>query len=178
MTITTLDGLADGTDLAVHPPGNPTSRLRYIDGQVINPAGRVVDPWFLVGHLRDGHISIGDFRPPERGEWWTYGTVSNREYLVVDLREQSVEFAMFRNQRFYDWQTAANNGALFDTFNRTTRPDWASDLTVDLVNRLWAERSARRRLETQTANLRSAQQHLRYAIDYATSARNLLEGTP
>lgn len=162
MSITTLEGLANGTDLAVQS-GGQVFRWTYQDEVMVNQAGNRVDPWFFSGYLREGHVSLGDFRPPELGEWFTTDT---RTFLVVSVSRDHPN----------DPVTARFMGSTFSRFlmmdrivenaRRCESPAWANDTLVQMTIKAWKAEEEVTSVRQRLTHMRRARDYLGYAMDH------------
>jgi hypothetical protein len=125
--LATLDGIEEGTDLAlVNGSNGNISRWKMgPDATLLDHAGRPLDPFFFTGHLSDGNIYLADFSPPRGGEWFT-GRGDSLAYLAVgDQVDGETPCAYFRRQTFRGLEDMTN---LVDIATRG-RPDWVDDTT-------------------------------------------------
>lgn len=90
--MTTFDGVAEGSDIAVVMNANTApQRWKMGPGGVpIDRNGDPLDTWFFAGLLADGKVFEADFTPPRTGEWFRRNGYTHRYYLAVRSEENGV----------------------------------------------------------------------------------------
>ena len=172
--LSTLDGLEDGSDVAVVLSGGTIEHWQWSDGLMQKDGNRLPE-FFFSGLLRDNKVMLGNFTPPVRGEWFTR-QVSDWMYLVVTVNEGAGTYqcAYFRRGSFYDWREVSR-ADLLDTCTRGTTPEWASPQFLAMTYRCSEENAARLAAERQMRQTRDARTNVRYARDYLNNAIEQIE---
>lgn len=169
--LTTLDGLANDTDIAIQQSGSTQiQRWKWRDGGLEKDGVRL-DAWMFSGYLSKGRVYLADFSPPVVGEWFqAQGT--RWKYLVTEVNSAGVaQTAQFQREEFYQFTERAD---LVDRFQRCPAPEWASPLVVNLTTRLWAEHKRVEATAEAMRNIYSVQENLRYITNYAERATTTL----
>ena len=172
--VTDLAEVDNGTHLAVVQTNGQIERWLWEDG-VMQKDGNRLPPFFFSGLLRDNKVMLGNFAPPQRGEWFRYQSRAEFGWLIVAvLAENRYSTIHFRRGNFYDWREMSQDD-LFATCVRTEAPEWVTQPYVDMAYRAHEERTARLAQEQQARNLRDARTNMTYARDYLTRAIELTE---
>lgn len=117
MSIDTLDGIEDGTDLALVTT-NGVERWTRNGAYLLNRAGDSVPVWFFSGALAQGKVMLGNYAPPSVGEWFFRG---HHEHLVLTVENTTTAHcARFVGDRFNTFVDLPN---VVDTHQRGDRPD-------------------------------------------------------
>lgn len=167
-----LDGLADGTDVAIIV-NERVQRWKALDGGLVQEGvGTRLDPWFFIGYLNAGQVMLGHFAPPQVGEWWT--TAGDWGHLVVEAAAPLCTAATFRRDQFYEWRIDRN--LLDEGYLRTEAPAWVSAQVLSMTRLAYRNHSARLEAEQKVRHLHDAKYNLAYAKDYLDQAVRHLEG--
>ena len=171
-----LDGLENGTDVAL-VVNNKVERWSVLDGGLArHGTTRRVDPWFFAGLLNAGAVVLGDFTPPQVGEWWTAtahaGTVTG--HLVLAMEGNKASTAFYRRGNWAEWTTRT---LVEDGWVRGEAPDWVTPQYVTMTSLAWATNTRLTANEAQMQAFRDARYNLTYARDYLQRAWDQLERT-
>lgn len=169
MSVDTLDGIEDGTDLALVTVNGVERWVFHPDG-LTNRAGDSVPLWFFSGALAQGKVMLGNFAPPSVGEWFFRG---HTEHLVLTVSDTTTAHcARFVGGRFNTFVELPN---IVDTHQRTDRPDWVSDQFVQMATLAYSWHQQVVQLNNQSQHRQVATNNLRYARDYLNTAWELLQ---
>lgn len=174
----TLDGLVNGTDVAVVQV-NRVEHWQAVDGGLArHGSDKRVDPWFFAGLINNGAVMLGDFTPPEVGEWWV--SVHERAVpsvsgcLVLATEGVKSTVAVFRRGHWYEWRVDRN--LMDDGLVRGETPAWVTPEYTRMTQMAHEEHKARIEMETKMRQFRDAQYNLTYARDYLNRAVQQIEG--
>lgn len=168
--LTTLDGLADGTDIALQR-GGVTERWKFQDNKLVNKDGDNLDPFFFEGYLAEGRLYLGNFLPPEAGEWFGSAGVDRWMLLALNTEGAKTWCAQFQRGHFYQWIEYTD---MVTTFQRIAAPEWSSEQFVNMTARAWSSHREVSAQEERNRKQRLAQESVTYAIDYLNRARGYL----
>ena len=172
----TLDGLANGTDVAV-VQASRVERWKVLDGGLCRDGvDKRVDPWFFAGLMNEGAVMLGDFTPPAVGEWWvsTYerAVASVSGCLVLATEGVNATVAVFRRGHWYEWRVDRN--LLDDAYVRGEPPEWVSAPYLAMTQMAYEANRSRLESEATMRQYRDARYNLAYAKDYLDRAVNAI----
>lgn len=168
-----LAELPDGTDLHVRVGRNTPIALQVREG-VIYKGNRVIDPWFLEGHVAEGTIMLADLRPLETREWVSQISSDRYEYLLCRRQGDNFRVVYFRDGRRQGSGDIPVGQSVFDSYQRIPRPDWATNPVIELaidLEQFEAQLASHRR---QVDRQRNARNYLRHATDYLAEATRMM----
>lgn len=172
--LTTLEGLADGTDVAVQMGSN--FERWQVSGDGLIRDGVHVSGFFFTGYLRQGRVYLRDFTPPQVGEWFGPSTGETRwSYLTVLADGETTTFAQFRDDTFYQWHRIGSSESVA-RYSRKPVPDWAGpgralrEMTMMAHNM----HTNLERMERTARRQRDAARNVRVASDYLHRAQELM----
>lgn len=169
--LTTLDGLENGTELAFQSR-NRMERWTFQDQQLVNKEGIRIDPFFFMGYLAEGKLFLGDFAPPEPGEWFAPAGDSDRwNLLALQTTGTKTWCAQFSRGQFYQW---AEHDDMSVTFRRITAPEWSGLQFLNMTTRAWTMYRQVEDMAKRDRQARNARESVSYAIDYLNRAREQL----
>jgi hypothetical protein len=173
-SLSNLEDLDDGTDLAVVLQGGTIERWQWRDG-VMQKDGHRLPPFFFSGLLAEGKVMPGNFTPPMKGEWFQRRPQDTWLYLVVAVESEKVfRCGYFRRGQFYDWR-AIGLDELLDNCLRIEAPEWANEQYLSMTYRCANETTARIEAENRIERSRTARNNMTYARDYLNQAIELME---
>jgi hypothetical protein len=173
--LTTLDGVEDGTDLAVVMEGR-IEHWQFTDGAMVKDGHRL-PPFFFSGLLSEQKIMPGDFTPPTQGDWFGLPSLwsSDGAYLVVrEKGDRIFRCAYFRRDRFYEWRDV-NQEELLSACTRAEGPDWGTQQFKQMTYQASEENEARVQMDRMLRATRDARSNIRYARDYLNQAITQME---
>jgi hypothetical protein len=170
--LTTLDGVAEGTDIAIKM-GDTFEHWKWEGGRLQNKNGTSLPPFFFTGLLAEGSITEGNFAPPEPDEWWQRNGRAYR-YLVLehDADTSVTKVAMFRHDSFYSWYEVHN--MVEDSLYSREAPEWDHPLVRSMTRMAWNQNIRADAAERRHAELGNARNYVRYARDYIDQAQRAL----
>ena len=172
--LASLDGLDDGTDIAV-VVSNQVQRWQVLDGGLVRIGdSKRVDPWFFTGYLNEGAVMLGDFSPPQVGEWWAAGG-STYGFLVIATEIPLSTVAMFRRGSFYEWREQRN--LLDEGYVRAEPPAWLTPEYLAMATLAYHNQAKYLDAHRKARAARDTQYNLTYARDYLNRAIEQIERT-
>lgn len=169
-TLTTLDGIEDGTDIAVINP-HGVSKWVLDGGMMTRPDGARLDRWFFSGALREGKVMLGDFSPPVVGDWFTRDEIRMHLVVQVDPDQTTAHCARFIEDRFQQFTTLPD---VVDTHRRTEPPAWVTPQLVTMTAMAHALHLENVTNKAQVSQLQSIKNNISYAHSYLDRAMEMI----
>lgn len=170
--LATLDGVEDGTDLAVMVGDGRIEHWQWTEG-VMQKENHRLPPFFFTGLLKDGKVMPGNFSPPVKGEWFAQPGSDWMWLVLKEKGDRIFRCAYFRRSNFYDWRDASQKD-LIDNCMRVEAPAFATQEFVQMTDRASEENEARLKQEREYRQMRDARNNLRYARDYLDQALQVM----
>jgi len=168
-----LDGLENGTDVAVMQ-NSRVERWQVVDGGLArHGSDKRVDPWFFAGLINEGAVMLGDFTPPQVGEWWIApgeGTVTG--HLVLAMEGTKASTAFYRRGQWAQW---CDRNLMEDGWVRGEPPPWAGPQYLTMTTLAWTSHTRLVEHRAKAEAISNVRYNLTYARDYLSRAWDQLE---
>jgi hypothetical protein len=175
--LTTLEGLADGTDVALRIGGSTVVQHWKVERGGLRREDSLgetwVDPFFISGYLAQGDIFLKDFSPPVVGEWFTNDSGDHLLVVAADPVEPTTAVAMYRHGYFRAWR---NEGDVVGRLARCDPPEWASTALAEMAQEAHKYKTETERLAETARRFRNARAEVGYAQQNLENAMRCLDG--